>query len=57
MNKSKFYKKKQEYFFKIKGEKGQQVSEREIFMINGNALAGAIPILYEKKGGCFSTGL
>lgn len=53
MNKSKFYKKKQEYFFKIKGEKGQQVSEREIFMINGNALAGAIPILYEKKGAAF----
>ena len=53
MNKSKFYKKKQEYFFKIKGEKGQQVSEREIFMINTNVLPGGIPINYEQKGRAF----
>ena len=53
MNKSKFYKKKQEYFFKIKGEKGQQVSEREIFMINTNVLPGGIPINFEQKGRAF----
>lgn len=53
MNKSKFYKKKQEHLFKIKGEKGQQVSEREIFMINTNVLSGAIPMIYEKKGSAF----
>lgn len=53
MNKHKFIKKRDQKFFVVKGEKGQQLTEREVYDINQNKMPGLLHVNVQMKGNSF----